>query len=86
MIDSEDPTRLLRDAWSIVRLDATAVGHMASLDRVPASRAGYHRSRTHLSLGKDSPDPRSVEPPSMGNVVELPVVSGLHHRYTRQAA
>ena len=24
----------------------------------------YHRSRTHLSLGKDSPDPRSVEPSS----------------------
>ena len=46
----------------------------------------YHPSRTHLSLGKDSPDPRSVEVPSMGNVVEIPVVSGLHHRYTRQAA
>ena len=46
----------------------------------------YHPSRTHLSLGKDAPDPRSVEPPSMGDVVEIPVVAGLHHRYTRQAA
>ena len=46
----------------------------------------YHRSRTHLSLGKDSPDPRSVEPSSIGNVVELPVVGGLHHLYTRRAA
>jgi putative transposase len=46
----------------------------------------YHPSRTHLSLGKDPPDPRSVEPPEKGNVVELPVVGGLHHRYTRQAA
>jgi putative transposase len=46
----------------------------------------YHRSRTHLSLAKDSPDPRSIEPDSMGNVVEIPVVGGLHHRYARQAA
>jgi putative transposase len=46
----------------------------------------YHRCRTHLSLAKDSPDPRRIEPPSMGNVVEIPVVCGLHHLYTRQAA
>ena len=46
----------------------------------------YHWSRTHLSLGKDCPDPRGVEPPEMGNVVELPVIGGLHHRYTRRAA
>jgi len=46
----------------------------------------YHLSRTHLSLGKDSPDPRSVEPPDVGQVIQLPVVGGLHHRYTRRAA
>jgi len=46
----------------------------------------YHPSRTHLSLGKDSPDPISVEPPSMGKVVELPLVGGLHHLYARRAA
>jgi transposase InsO family protein len=45
----------------------------------------YHPCRTHLSLGKDSPDPRSVEPSELGEVVELPVVGGLHHRYTRRA-
>jgi hypothetical protein len=28
--------------------------------------AYYHRSRTHLSLGKDAPEPRAVHPPSMG--------------------
>ena len=28
--------------------------------------AYYHRSRTHLSLGKDAPEPRPVHPPSMG--------------------
>ncbi len=46
----------------------------------------YHPCRTHLSLGKDAPHARRVEPPGMGEVVQLPVVGGLHHRYTRRAA
>jgi len=46
----------------------------------------YHGSRTHLSLNKDCPEPRPVYPPEMGNVVELPEVGGLHHRYERRAA
>ena len=46
----------------------------------------YQLSRTHLSLGKDAPDPRAVQPPTMGDVVELPRVGGLHHRYERRAA
>ena len=29
----------------------------------------YHRSRTHLSCGKDSPEPRGIQPPEMGSVV-----------------
>jgi putative transposase len=48
--------------------------------------AYYHRVRTHLSLEKDSPDPRLVEHPDQGRIVETPMVRGLHHRYTRQAA
>jgi transposase InsO family protein len=46
----------------------------------------YHKSRTHLSLGKDAPVPRAIHPPSMGNIVEIPEVGGLHHRYERRAA
>lgn len=46
----------------------------------------YHTSRTHLSLDKDAPEPRPVEPPSMGEVTAEPQVGGLHHRYTRKAA
>jgi len=46
----------------------------------------YHRCRTHLSLGKDSPEHRAHEPPEIGNVVDLPRVGGLHHLYTRRAA
>ena len=46
----------------------------------------YHSARTHLSLEKDAPEPRRVERLDEGGVVETPMVSGLHHRYTRQAA
>ena len=34
----------------------------------------------------DCPDPRSVGPPEVGNVVALAQVGGLHHRYTRRFA
>jgi hypothetical protein len=37
-------------------------------------------------LEKDSPEPRAVEPPDHGKIVELPMVGGLHHRYRRLAA
>ena len=46
----------------------------------------YHPARTHLSLGKDAPIPRLVQPPEMGAVVSFPVLGGLHHRYERRAA
>src|SRR2546427_13305139 len=46
----------------------------------------YHGSRTHLALAKDAPEPRAVEPPAHGQVVALPQVGGLHHRYVRRAA
>jgi putative transposase len=46
----------------------------------------YHRVRTHLSLDKDTPEPRLVERLEQGRIVETPMVGGLHHPYTRQAA
>ena len=45
----------------------------------------YHEARTHLSLDKQSPVPRSIEPPEQGKVVALPHVGGLHHEYRRAA-
>src|SRR5215831_4864392 len=48
--------------------------------------AYYHRDRTHLSLAKDAPEPRPVERPDQGGIVAVPMVGGLHHRYTRLAA
>jgi putative transposase len=46
----------------------------------------YHRSRTHLSLAKDAPEPRAKQPPDLGAVIEIAEVGGLHHRYERRAA
>ena len=46
----------------------------------------YHTCRTHLSLNKDPPETRPLELPEMGNIVALPRVGGLHHRYARIAA
>jgi putative transposase len=48
--------------------------------------AYYHSVRTHLSLDKDAPEPRAVERPDLGRIVETPMVGGLHHRYSRLAA
>src|SRR6266849_3460782 len=68
-------------------LDHMIVLHETSLRRTLTSYFDYyHRWRTHLSLGKDAPEPRAIHPPEMGSVVALPLVGGLHHRYERRAA
>src|SRR2546422_135817 len=46
----------------------------------------YNGTRIHLSLVEDVPEPRTVQPPSQGRVVEVPRVGGLHHEYLRRAA
>jgi transposase InsO family protein len=45
----------------------------------------YHGSRTHLSLQRNAPIPRAVEPRQLGQVISFPQVGGLHHRYARAA-
>ena len=68
-------------------LDHVIVFHEASLYRhVQSFLTYYHASRTHLSLAKDTPEPRAVEPAQLGAVVAIPQVGGLHHRYERRAA
>jgi len=46
----------------------------------------YLNSRTHLSLEKDAPEPRKIQAPELGRIIEIPEVGGLHHRYERRAA
>lgn len=68
-------------------LDHVIVLNESSLRKILRSYFRYYeRSRTHLALGKDAPEPRAVHPPDFGEVVELPEVGGLHHRYERRAA
>lgn len=68
-------------------LDHVIVFSEASLYRHMKSFLDYyHESRTHLSLAKDTPEPRDVQPPERGPVIAIPQVGGLHHRYERRAA
>jgi putative transposase len=68
-------------------LDHLIVWNQRSLRRTLQSYfAYYERCRTHLSLEKDAPVSRPVEPLSLGHVIEIPKVGGLHHLYTRRAA
>ena len=67
-------------------LDHMIVLNEAHLHRILTAYFDYyHNSRPHLSLDRNSPVPRRVEPPSEGHVVAIPQVGGLHHRYTRAA-
>ena len=45
----------------------------------------YMRSRTNLSLNRNSPIKREIERPERGKVTAIPQVGGLHHRYSRAA-
>ena len=46
--------------------------------------AYYHGSRTHLGLAKQCPYARQVA--SVGRIVKIAHLGGLHHRYERIAA
>jgi len=50
-----------------------------------ASLLLVNRSRPHLSLERNAPLPRNIEPPSQGRVISIPQVGGLHHLYKRVA-
>jgi hypothetical protein len=66
-------------------LDHVIILDEQGLRRVLSSYVRYYqRSRLHLSLDKDSPDPRAVQ--SIGEIVGIPEVGGLHHRYETAAA
>jgi len=57
------------------RLDHVIAFRESSLRKILSSYFDYyHRSKTHLSLGKDSPELRAIQPPEMGSVVSVPQV------------
>lgn len=57
-------------------------GHLRK--RLKSYLTYYHRSRTHLALEKDAPEPRAIM--SRGAIIAIPQVGGLHRRYERRAA
>jgi putative transposase len=68
-------------------LDHIIVLNERHLRRILREYFSYcHSCRTHISLNKDPPETRTVDPPEKGNVVAFPHVGGLHHRYGRIAA
>jgi transposase InsO family protein len=62
------------------------VGERQLLRAVREYATYYNEDRPHMSLARDAPITRTVEPPERGKIVALPRVGGLHHRYSRAAA
>ena len=68
-------------------LDHVIVVNETGLRRILKSYFDYYeRTRTHLSLGKDAPVARPIQPIGTGTIIAIPQVGGLHHRYERIAA
>jgi putative transposase len=67
-------------------LDHVIVSKEGLLRHMKLFVAYYHESRTHLSLDKDAPATRPVQKAGRGQIVAIPQVGGLHHRYQRRAA
>lgn len=68
-------------------LDHVVIFNERHLRRVLSTYFQYHhKTRTHLSLNKDCPEPRPVHRPAAGTIIAFPEVGGLHHRYERRAA
>ena len=67
-------------------LDHIIIVNEHGLRRALAAYIEYYlKSRTHLSLNKDSPIPRPVAS-ATGVIVAIPHLGGLHHQYERRAA
>ena len=69
-------------------LDHVLVLNERHLRRLLREYATYHNAaRPHLSLRKNAPEPRPLDPPRNGTrIVAVPHVAGLHHHYYREAA
>jgi transposase InsO family protein len=68
-------------------LDHIIIINERGLRRALAAYIEYYlKSRTHVALNKDAPVSRSVAAPGDGEIVAIPCLGGLHHRYERRAA
>ena len=68
-------------------LDHVILFDEGSLRRILASYFDYYPPLQNApSLGKDSPEPRAMQPADIGPVVAISRVGGLRHCYERRAA
>ena len=68
-------------------LDHVVVFHERRLRRILAAYVDhYHRWRCHQGLAMDCPEPRPVQPPEQGDVVEVAESGGMYRHYERCAA
>jgi transposase InsO family protein len=67
-------------------LDHVIVLNQAHLERLLREfiEDYYHTARPHQGLAGETPVPQA--PPGEGELISVPVVGGLHHRYYRAAA
>jgi hypothetical protein len=80
------PSLFIDDDMSVYLVPTATFRVLYCFVRILASYFDYYHScRPHLSLGRNSPTPRDVEPPSQRNVIAIPKVGSLHHCYTRAA-
>ncbi len=78
----------IAERW-VLTLRRELLDHVVVLNEAHARRlisefaAYYHEDRCHLSLNKDSPQPRpaQVRPSENAEVIAIPRVGGIHHRY-----
>ncbi|MHC4119988.1 MAG: integrase core domain-containing protein [Planctomycetota bacterium] len=77
--------------WVIGSIRRDCLDHFIILSdnhlcRILDDYTGYYSNcRTRLSLNRNSPSPRDIEPPSSGKVISIPQVGGLHHLCKRVA-
>jgi putative transposase len=68
-------------------LDHVVVLHERHLRRILAAYVDhYHRWRCHQGLDMDCPEPRPIQSPEQGGVVEVAEAGGMYRHYERRAA
>ena len=77
--------------WGALRIHGELLKLGIEISEITVSRympkrpppAGSRQRWAHLGLEKDAPEERPTEPREMGEVVTIPRVGELHHRYSR---